>query len=204
MPAVKDVGEPGAGEPHARFDEAAGGIWCQSGSLCRTALAPPADPTLTPQTGAAVWLTQTHTAVRRHTPDSGTPARPPTAPPEGCRPPPNEENGKRPRRRVEPRIVIAAPEGSPWGPSPGRQSLGRPSGSTRALRGHRSARSFAQAVAGARSGRRGQRGADEGEHCGVDLPLNLRELGPVVRMEAPSLSRGSSSAWSIPHSTQKA
>jgi Transposase, Mutator family len=25
MPAVKDVGEPGAGEPHARFDEAAGG-----------------------------------------------------------------------------------------------------------------------------------------------------------------------------------
>jgi hypothetical protein len=32
MPAVKDVGEPGAGEPHARFDEAAGGIRCQSGS----------------------------------------------------------------------------------------------------------------------------------------------------------------------------
>jgi Transposase zinc-ribbon domain len=32
MPAVKDVGEPGAGEPHARFDEAAGGIWHQSGS----------------------------------------------------------------------------------------------------------------------------------------------------------------------------
>jgi hypothetical protein len=30
MPAVKDVGEP-AGEPHARFDEAAGGIWHQSG-----------------------------------------------------------------------------------------------------------------------------------------------------------------------------
>jgi hypothetical protein len=26
MPAVKDVGEPGAREPHARFDEAAGGI----------------------------------------------------------------------------------------------------------------------------------------------------------------------------------
>ena len=32
MPTVKDVGEPGAGEPHARFDEAAGGIWHQSGS----------------------------------------------------------------------------------------------------------------------------------------------------------------------------
>jgi hypothetical protein len=29
MPAVKDVGGPGAGEPHARFDEAAGGIWRQ-------------------------------------------------------------------------------------------------------------------------------------------------------------------------------
>jgi hypothetical protein len=32
MPAAKDVGEPGAGEPHARFDEAAGGNWHQSGS----------------------------------------------------------------------------------------------------------------------------------------------------------------------------
>jgi hypothetical protein len=31
MPTVKDVGEPGAGEPHARFDVAAGGIWHQSG-----------------------------------------------------------------------------------------------------------------------------------------------------------------------------
>ena len=30
MPAVKDVGEPGAGEPHARFDEAAGGNQRQS------------------------------------------------------------------------------------------------------------------------------------------------------------------------------
>ena len=46
MPAVKDVGEPGAGEPHARFDEAAGGIrhqWPQG----PTVLAPPADPTAT-------------------------------------------------------------------------------------------------------------------------------------------------------------
>jgi hypothetical protein len=32
MSTVKDVGEPGAGEPHARFDEAAGGNWHQSGS----------------------------------------------------------------------------------------------------------------------------------------------------------------------------
>jgi hypothetical protein len=32
MPAAKGVGEPGAGEPHARFDEAAGGNWHQSGS----------------------------------------------------------------------------------------------------------------------------------------------------------------------------
>jgi hypothetical protein len=31
MPAVKDVGEPGAGEPHARSNEAAGGTWYQSG-----------------------------------------------------------------------------------------------------------------------------------------------------------------------------
>jgi DNA-binding Lrp family transcriptional regulator len=45
QPAARPVGKPGAGEPHARFDEAAGGIWCQSGALCRTALAPPADPT---------------------------------------------------------------------------------------------------------------------------------------------------------------
>ena len=31
MPAAKNVGEPCAGEPHARFDAAAGGIWC---SVC--------------------------------------------------------------------------------------------------------------------------------------------------------------------------
>jgi hypothetical protein len=49
MPAAKDVGEPGAGEPHARFDEAAGGIrrqWPQG----PTVLAPPADPTATVET----------------------------------------------------------------------------------------------------------------------------------------------------------
>jgi hypothetical protein len=46
MPAVKDVGEPGAREPHARFDEAAGGTRCQWPER-PTAQAPPADPTLT-------------------------------------------------------------------------------------------------------------------------------------------------------------
>jgi hypothetical protein len=30
MPTVKNVGEPCAGEPHARFEVAAGGIWHQS------------------------------------------------------------------------------------------------------------------------------------------------------------------------------
>ena len=43
MPAVKNVGEPCAGEPHARFDVAAGGN--QASRLRRTAQAPPADPT---------------------------------------------------------------------------------------------------------------------------------------------------------------
>jgi len=45
MPAVKNVGEPCAGEAHARFDAAAGGN--QTSRLRRAALAPPADPTLT-------------------------------------------------------------------------------------------------------------------------------------------------------------
>jgi hypothetical protein len=44
MPAVKNVGEPCAREPHARFDAAAGGIWCSVGNAVRV-LAPPADPT---------------------------------------------------------------------------------------------------------------------------------------------------------------
>ena len=43
MPAVKNVGEPCAGEPHARFDVAAGGN--QASRLRRAAQAPPADPT---------------------------------------------------------------------------------------------------------------------------------------------------------------
>jgi hypothetical protein len=43
MPAVKNVGEPCAGEPHARFEVAAGGIWRSVGNAVRT-LAPPVDP----------------------------------------------------------------------------------------------------------------------------------------------------------------
>ncbi|MEA2186817.1 MAG: hypothetical protein QOK16_1828 [Solirubrobacteraceae bacterium] len=45
MPAVKNVGEPCAGEPHARFEVAAGGTWHSVGNAAR-ALAPPADPTI--------------------------------------------------------------------------------------------------------------------------------------------------------------
>ena len=43
MPAVKNVGEPCAGEPHARIDAAAGGN--QASRLRRAAQAPLADPT---------------------------------------------------------------------------------------------------------------------------------------------------------------
>src|SRR5919198_2436943 len=46
MPPVKNVGEPCAGEPHARFDAAAGGN--QASRQARAAPAPPADPTATP------------------------------------------------------------------------------------------------------------------------------------------------------------
>jgi hypothetical protein len=34
MPTVKNVGEPCAGEPHARIDVAAGGNQCQSATPC--------------------------------------------------------------------------------------------------------------------------------------------------------------------------
>jgi hypothetical protein len=44
MPAVNGVGEPCAGEPHARIEVAAGGIWRRV-QHAKTALAPPADPT---------------------------------------------------------------------------------------------------------------------------------------------------------------
>jgi hypothetical protein len=43
MPTVKNVGEPCAGEPHARIEVAAGGN--RASRHCRTALAPSADPT---------------------------------------------------------------------------------------------------------------------------------------------------------------
>jgi hypothetical protein len=45
MPPAKNVGEPCAGEPHARFDAAAGGN--QASRRRRAASAPPADPTAT-------------------------------------------------------------------------------------------------------------------------------------------------------------
>jgi hypothetical protein len=41
MPAVKNVGEPCAGEPHARIEVAAGGIWAQSAMPCERWRLPP-------------------------------------------------------------------------------------------------------------------------------------------------------------------
>ena len=46
MPAVKNVGELCAGEPHARFDVAAGGNQTSRASTRRAAQAPLADPTV--------------------------------------------------------------------------------------------------------------------------------------------------------------
>jgi hypothetical protein len=52
---VKNVGEPCAGEPHARFDAAAGGN--QASRQARAAPAPPADPTATDrQSGRSVLV----------------------------------------------------------------------------------------------------------------------------------------------------
>jgi hypothetical protein len=45
MPAVKNVGEPCAGEPHARIEVAAGGNQTSRARTCRTVQAPLADPT---------------------------------------------------------------------------------------------------------------------------------------------------------------
>ncbi len=45
MPAVKNVGELCAGEPHAQFDVAAGGNQTSRASTRRAAQAPLADPT---------------------------------------------------------------------------------------------------------------------------------------------------------------
>jgi hypothetical protein len=47
MPTVKNVGEPCAREPHARFDVAAGGNQTSRASTRRAVQAPPADPTVT-------------------------------------------------------------------------------------------------------------------------------------------------------------
>ncbi len=51
MPAVKNVGEPSAGDPHARFEVAAGGNQVSRASTCRAAQAPLADPTGTSRSG---------------------------------------------------------------------------------------------------------------------------------------------------------
>jgi hypothetical protein len=51
---VKNVGEPCAGEPHARFDAAAGGT--QASRQARAAPAPPADPTATTQWNVLLLL----------------------------------------------------------------------------------------------------------------------------------------------------
>jgi hypothetical protein len=51
MPAVKNVGEPCAGEPHARFEVAAGGNQTSRASTRRAVQAPLADPTKTPELG---------------------------------------------------------------------------------------------------------------------------------------------------------
>jgi hypothetical protein len=53
MPAVKNVGEPCAGEPHARIDVAAGGNQASRANTRRAAQAPPADPTRPRCRGAA-------------------------------------------------------------------------------------------------------------------------------------------------------
>jgi hypothetical protein len=47
MSAVKNVGEPCAGEPHARFEVAAGGNQTSRASTRRAVQAPLADPTKT-------------------------------------------------------------------------------------------------------------------------------------------------------------
>jgi transposase InsO family protein len=52
MPTVKNVGEPCAGEPHARIEAAAGGNQRQSVNN-RTMLAPPADPTSSSKAAAS-------------------------------------------------------------------------------------------------------------------------------------------------------
>ncbi len=65
IPPVKEVGEPGAGEPHARFDEAAGGDQASRAIMRRTAQAPPADPTLNLRSVASEIRTLGEPGTRR-------------------------------------------------------------------------------------------------------------------------------------------
>ena len=46
MLTVKNVGEPCAGEPHARIEVAAGGNQTSRANMCRAVQAPLADPTV--------------------------------------------------------------------------------------------------------------------------------------------------------------
>jgi hypothetical protein len=56
MPPAKDVGEPCAREPHARFEAAAGGNQTSRANPRRTVQAPPADPTTQPSTADVTAL----------------------------------------------------------------------------------------------------------------------------------------------------
>src|SRR5216684_1080187 len=59
MPAVKDVGEPCAGEPHARFEVAAGGNRCQSATAARCCRLPPSLQSEAPVSTARVFAALT-------------------------------------------------------------------------------------------------------------------------------------------------
>src|SRR6266511_3591092 len=87
MPAVKNVGEPCAGEPHARFEVAAGGNLASR--HCRAALAPPADPTLSSALDACTL-----------------PAAPPTPTAAGSSSRPASSRGRCPSARLPIRFLI--------------------------------------------------------------------------------------------------
>ena len=65
MPTVKNVGEPCAGEPHARIEVAAGGN--QASRPSRAAQAPLADPTATPRVGAALHVAESRAGAAAST-----------------------------------------------------------------------------------------------------------------------------------------
>jgi hypothetical protein len=68
MPAVKGVGEPCAGEPHARFDVAAGGNRNQSGQhVPHGNQAPPADPPISGDVVEALAANAIAAVTRAHT-----------------------------------------------------------------------------------------------------------------------------------------